>query len=490
MNNKLSVKVALRFPSNNELKAQMQQVQQYLEKNARLDLKLDTASFKKSLSEMSNALQSLKDKLSKFNILDNMQLDDAKVGKTRQEVDRLAEAMGKLNEKSQLRRGSDDSKWQVKQAEAMNKAMDDQYKTEQKLANERQKYASDYENFWLKALKSRELAEQQANQKAQDGINKLQSSLQQKLNTASSNALINPSVIANLQTQLNSINTNTAEKELNELKTSISNLGSSESGIVRLQNAIMTIQNTMKTTTTKYGSLVNQNDLKSTEAQLNNLKKLLSDLVNGKNINGKAISSAITDANKPLKEMAINARTASDALKLTQKDATTLGDAFKATASKLGIFFTSAMAMRQLWTLFKDGVNYVKQLDEAFFNISSTMNITKMEFQNITKETQNMAKELGLSASAVMDIVKTFANAQTTMADVMKMASPTAVLSNIGGLSTKETTKAVNTTLNAFRLLETGSGNLTTEINRISDVIIKVSQNMKYDFAKLNWRSI
>ena len=49
-------------------------------------------------------------------------------------------------------------------------------------------------------------------------------------------------VLTNLQTKLNSINTNTPEKEFNELRNAINNLSSSDSGIVRLQNSITKLQ--------------------------------------------------------------------------------------------------------------------------------------------------------------------------------------------------------------------------------------------------------
>ena len=70
----------------------------------------------------------------------------------------------------------------------------------------------------------------------------LKNQLQNKLNVAKGNSFIDDSVLTNLQTNLNSINTNTPEKEFNELRNAINNLSSSDSGIVRLQSSITRLQ--------------------------------------------------------------------------------------------------------------------------------------------------------------------------------------------------------------------------------------------------------
>ena len=51
--------------------------------------------------------------------------------------------------------------------------------------------------------------------------------------------------------------------------------------------------------------------------------------------------------------------------------------------------------MRKLFSEIKDGINYAKELDSAFFNISATMDLTKSQFKNITSEVQQMAKNMG-----------------------------------------------------------------------------------------------
>ena len=101
---------------------------------------------------------------------------------------------------------------------------------------------------------------------------------------------------------------------------------------------------------------------------------------------------------------------------------------------------------------------YVKDLDRAFFDIQATMSVTKEEFADVTTQVQQMAQELGTSATSVMDVVKTYANAKDSMDSVLAKSKSAVALSNISGLDTTSTTKALNTVSNAFKLMaEDGS---------------------------------
>lgn len=157
--------------------------------------------------------------------------------------------------------------------------------------------------------------------------------------------------------------------------------------------------------------------------------------------------------------------------------------AFSTIAQSLGIFVSAGEVLRGLWNEFKVGIEYVNQLDRDFFDIRATMDITAEGFSNVTTQVQAMGKELGIGADAVMEVVKTYANASTTMDEVIAKTKPSLMLSNITGMNTGEVTKAVNGVTNAFRLLEDSQGNAEEATMRLGDTLVSVSQNMNYDFA-------
>ena len=115
-------------------------------------------------------------------------------------------------------------------------------------------------------------------------FNNLKNQLQNKLNVAKGNSFIDDSVLTNLQNRLNNISTNTPEKEFNELRNAINNLGSADSGIVRLQNAITRLQERISVIKKNKIDIVDPSDiaeLRQAENEVSNLKNLLGQLKAG-----------------------------------------------------------------------------------------------------------------------------------------------------------------------------------------------------------------
>ena len=320
-------------------------------------------------------------------------------------------------------------------------------------------------------------------EKAMAAFEKTKQSLQDKLNVAKDNGLINTSVLNNLQIKLDSLNFDNFKNKIGEIEGAINNLSSNDANIVRLQNAISNIENSISSSKGKYKGLIGSEDLKNTLSMVETLKQALNDITNGKNINSKKISSMIGGANASLKTMITNAKNSSSALKLAQKDAISFGNAIQRALGNVGIYTSTALVMRKLFSEIKDGINYVKELDSTFFNISATMDLTKSQFKNITSEVQQMAKDMGISSTKVMKVVQTYANASTNLDDVLGKTQPSIILSNITGMDTGEVTKAAQATINAFKLLEADGATAQSAVERFGDSIVKVSQNMEYDFG-------
>ncbi|MEG2289628.1 MAG: phage tail tape measure protein [Clostridium sp.] len=218
------------------------------------------------------------------------------------------------------------------------------------------------------------------------------------------------------------------------------------------------------------GSLLDSQSIKNAQTGINNLS--------GSTVDG--VKKKTQALNLELQRLDMNGRM--KGLLVGNRNVMSLGDSIKATATKLGIFASSAMVFAQVARMIGEGVRYVKYLDGAFTDLSITMNVTQGQFGSMTKDIENMGKELGTSAKNVMDIAKVYANASTDINTVMSKINPAVMFSNISGMQGQEVTKTLQTVNQQFKLTEKEGYSASESIEHVGNVMTSVSQNMEYDF--------
>ena len=225
-------------------------------KNIKIGIKLDKSGFQKELNQLLKKGYDLNLNSGNFNNVIN-------------EITNNTEKLrSKLNN---IGKGSFDNVTaaELKQAQAINNALDQQYKKQLSLNNLKEQLAS-------------------------------------KINIASNNNLIDDATITKLKNQLNSITTDSSTKEINELKNAINNLSSSDSGIVRVQQAIVKLEEKISSIKNNKIDLINSSDLselRTAESELEKLKGMLNSLKSGEVINGRAISNQINIANNSVRTL-------------------------------------------------------------------------------------------------------------------------------------------------------------------------------------------
>lgn len=310
--------------------------------------------------------------------------------------------------------------------------------------------------------------------------------LQNRLDTSKNNGFVDESVINGLQQRLNSINTNTAEKEINDLKNAITNLSSSDSQIVRVQNKILSMENTLTSLKTKYGGLVGNSDTKSQlsqyETQLSSLKNILSDLTNGKTIDGSKLSSEINKGSDATRKLSNGVKDSGEALKLATKDAQSFGGAFKQMMTKVGLASVSYMIFNELRKNVRSGIEAVKEMDSAITTLKITMNgMTDTGLKSMVKQSQELATNLSSTTSKVLEAVKTFANASETIDSIMAKTSSAIILSNLTGLDTKTTVNTIQSATKQFDALSDGS---EKSAMKVTDSMTAISKSLGLDFSE------
>lgn len=170
-------------------------------------------------------------------------------------------------------------------------------------------------------------------------------------------------------------------------------------------------------------------------------------------------------------------------LQVGQKQFSSFGQAISSTLSKFGIFLTTATVCRKMILEIKEGIEYIKYLDSSFTDMAMTMDISRSQFNDMSKDIDELASKLGVTSQYVHDIARVYSNASTTIEEVMKKVKGASELANISGMNGLETTKAIQSITNQFNLMKKEGADAGKVTSHIADVLTKISQNMSYDFA-------
>ena len=193
----------------------------------------------------------------------------------------------------------------------------------------------------------------------------------------------------------------------------------------------------------------------------------------------KGVRNEIADLKLDWKE--INSTIEVNKLKQTSTAMGELGESFK----KMATYVSGAMVVRQLWAELQTGLTHIKEVDQAFTNMSMTMtSLTEDKFSDMVKQVNTMSKEMGAVSSEVLKIAQTFANDSVTIEQVMDKLSASTALMNVSGMGATEVTKSVMSVANSYQLLSEGGENAAEVTEYLGDVLSKVSANMDMDFQE------
>ena len=419
--------------------------------NIKLGVKLDTADLQKNLQSEINKISSstnIKLNIDKngFNLNDISSQIDKLASKLKnglnldgltksayssaqvfnQELNTLSETIGRLHEKSDLKITTANG---LQEAKEVNKALEEQYKLQQQ-------------------------------------INVSKEKMQTSLTSLTSNKFIDTSVISSLQSKLNSINTDTPEKEIKELENAIKNLESSEPKIVRLQNAITKFESNLSNVKSKMneGSLLSSDktdiSIKNYENSLNSLKSTMDKLKNGSSINGAKISSEINNITNSSKDL-------NSTLQQGSTHVETFGSKMKNAFSNMGIYLSAYQGIRMTINAIKDGVQTVTDIDTKMRDLKRVADDTSADDLNQFPEIANKtAISLGQTTENVIEATTTWKQLGYSFRDSSEELSKwSMVLSNVGDISAKESANDLVSVLKAFKLEAEDVGTVVDSLN-------------------------
>lgn len=449
-----TVNIDIQFESKTSVAKKLNDLLKEVQKSSKIKLDLDTTDVTKSLNKLSSELDKVQKQLiNTFNANTYLQKNINQINQTTSAYNKQADAMknvDNISKNQQIFVKKDGVVELVKDVTTLNNGL-----------SRTKTIATDVKTGMSKITES-------VNFEAFE--NKIQS-MKDKLTTVSNNGFVDSSVIDGLQQKLDAINTDTPVAEFRELENTIKNLSSGDSQIVRVQNEIYKMTSNLEGMKNKYGSLVGDKDsrdqLVAYENELNNLKKTLQDLNNGKTFSGTKITSELNKASNASRELKNSVTASSNALKLSQKDAISFGDAMKRSLQNVGIYASSAVLVREMVQELKQASEYIIEIDKRMTNMQMITGMSRDEVSSITNDFKTIGAELHTTNKDMMAGAEELLRAGYSIEEAKQMMGASILGSKISGQDTGQTSEQLIAIKNAFKM--TGD-----EIEHVIDVITKL----------------
>lgn len=407
-------------------------------------LNIDTEQIVKTISNLSNLakkeIQILPDGqitvLSKFN---------AELGKTITLKENLSKKETTIgisdDEEKRLREYTKLFDQAIKQEDTLKKAREDQYKglfdeairQEQQLAKERQS-TNDSEWKEMEVVYKQEQAFIEASQKLK------QKSSQESLKQIKEEASISNKLLEEKYKE--------AQSEKDQLENAQKLIAYEKQ---RLNLKLEGIKANRK-------DLVSSNDTDSISNNINNLK--------GNNVS--EVREKVRQLNLEMQKLDQTAKM--KGLQVGNKNIMSLGESIKSTATKLGIFVSTAMVLNQVQNTIRNATEYIIELDKSMIDLKKVTDETSETYDRFLNKMHNVALELGTQSNLMVDATTNWAKTGKNLEEASKLAENTILLSKIGDVENVQLAQTyMLPALKAFNIEAEDSINLINEYNNISN---------------------
>ena len=164
-------------------------------------------------------------------------------------------------------------------------------------------------------------------------------------------------------------------------------------------------------------------------------------------------------------------------------------DDLQGSIKNLVVRYVSLQAiLHNMKNYFQDAIQYTMDLDDAYTDVAISMDVTRQEFNEWTKTARTIAQANGQTTTSLMEMVKIYATAGESIEAVQDKLAGTAMIQNITQWDAEQTTSAVNSILNQYKLLEKEingvTGNVSNAITYLGDNLIGISNALEIDNVK------
>ena len=206
------------------------------------------------------------------------------------------------------------------------------------------------------------------------------------------------------------------------------------------------------------GNLVNEDYSNKIQEGINNLS--------GDNV--KQVKEKVRQLTLEMKNLDQQARM--KGLQIGNKSIMSFGKYVKNTATKLGIFASTAMLVNQVGQQFRNAVNYTIELDSALVNLKKVTDETDETYSKFLDNMHNVSMELGTQSDKMVDAVTSWAKTGKSLEEASKLAENTIMLTKVGDIDDVDTAQQyMLPALKAFNIEAENSIRLIDEYNNVSN---------------------
>ena len=128
-----------------------------------------------------------------------------------------------------------------------------------------------------------------------------------------------------------------------------------------------------------------------------------------------------------------------------------------------------------------DAVQHIRDVDEAFINIRRTMGTSKEQFNGMVDVASDIAYANGIAIDSVLEMVKIYGNAGTTMEQMQAKLSVAAQFQSISGQDAEQVTTSMQAIMNQFKMAQGSADEAAASMRHLGDVMVGVGYELEKD---------
>ena len=129
----------------------------------------------------------------------------------------------------------------------------------------------------------------------------------------------------------------------------------------------------------------------------------------------------------------------------------------------------------------RDAASYAFELDDAYTNISKTMNISADEFEGWVGTAKDIADANGVASDSVLDMMKIYAQAGADMDSINAQLEGATAFMNVSGLDATTVANALQSIMNQYNMTSDSVTQTAANIEHLGDVMTAVAYNLSKD---------
>jgi TP901 family phage tail tape measure protein len=180
------------------------------------------------------------------------------------------------------------------------------------------------------------------------------------------------------------------------------------------------------------------------------------------------VKDKVKQLNIELQKLDQNARM--KGLQVGNKSIMSFGESIKSTATKLGIFVSTAMVLNEVQRTIRNATSYIIELDSAMVNLRKVTNETNDTYSKFLNNMHNVALQLGTQSNLMVDATTNWAKTGKNLQDASKLAENTILMTKVGDIpDVNEAQQYMIAPLKAFNIEAEKSITLIDKYNNISN---------------------